>query len=188
ILDEHVYEQVLDFPGGYCTAPPDGTSCFVDRFYADANGSPDGRALVAYAPNKTYVMQGTQMFNNYAKGSTLDEQLASLDPYLPKGLGVAAMDMKGNVEPLIDPPAGSMLRYPVWVGRRGAERVQPWTADETKKTATIHLADAPLWFSFRDTKDQDKTSLQNELDTIVSIRVLTKAADANACENDGRPY
>jgi hypothetical protein len=188
ILDDHVYEEVLDFPGGYCTAPPEGTSCFVDRFYADAAWSPDGRALVAYSPNKTYVMQGTQMFDNYSTGASTDDRLASLDPYLPKGLGIAAMDMHGVVEPLIDPPADAMLRYPVWVGKRGAERVQPWTTDEGKTTASIHLADAPLWFSFRDTKDQDKTSLMTALDTIVSIRVLTKATDANACENDDRPY
>lgn len=189
ILDEHVYEQVADFPDGYCTAPPEGANCFVDHFYADASYSPDGRALIAYSPNKTYVMQGTQMFNNYAKGSTLDEQLASLDPYLPNGLGVAAMDMHGKVTPLLAPPAGTMLRFPAWVGKRAAERVQPWTADESKKAASIHIADFPLWLSFRDTKDPDKTnSIMKPLDEIVSVRVSTKATDANACENDGRPY
>ena len=188
ILDTAVYEQIKDFPGGYCESPPEGASCFMDRFYADASWSPDGGVLIAYTAKKTYAMQGTQMFNNYAKGATLDQQQASLDPYLPKELGIARMDMHGKVEPLIAPAAGTMLRYPAWVGRRAPERIQPWKADESKKTATLHLADAPLWFSFRDMKDKDHTSVMSVLDRIVAVRVSTKASDDNACENDGRPY
>jgi hypothetical protein len=186
ILDEPVFEQIADFPVGYC-APPDGASCAVDRFYADPSWAPDGRAFIAYTDRKTYVQQGTEMYVNYSTGSSVDERLASLGAYLPADLGIALIDRTGAIAKLVAAPDGNMLRDPVWIGPRAAERIQPWAADETKASSSITIADFPLWLSFRD-GGGDKRNVMTDLDRIVAVRVLEKTADGNACENDGRPY
>lgn len=191
IFDSAVFEQVQDFPTGYCDARtnPEGPSCVVDRFYADVAWAPDGRALIAYSPERTYVLQGEDMYLGYANGSTLEEQLASMEPYLPRRLGIAAIDHRGQVQTILEPPADKMYRFPAWVGRRSQERRQPSRTDENAGHADLHIADVPLWLSFRDnTGDTDRTAFLAALDEIVAIRVLVKEADGNACLNDGRPY
>ncbi len=108
ILDNTVYEQVLDFPDGYCTAPPEGPSCVISRYYAGASWFPDGRALVAHNPEKTYVQKGEDMWLNYAKGT-----VESLQPFVPHKLGVSVVDHKGTLERLLEPAAGTAISSPV---------------------------------------------------------------------------
>lgn len=189
ILDQAVFEQIVDFPTGYCDARAnrEGPSCFVDRFYADPSWAPDGRALIAYSPERTYVLQGEEMFLGYASGGTPDEAVASMLPYTPSRLGIAAVDHLGAVEVLVAAADGFMLRSPVWVGKRHPERVQPRMTDGSG-AAELHIADVPLWLAFRDVDGVDKSRLVERLDMIVAVRVLVKDAGGNACLKDDRPY
>jgi hypothetical protein len=131
ILDQEVFEQIHDFPTGYCT-PADGTNCTIDRYSADPSYFPDGRALIAHQPERTYVLQGEDLYLAYSQGSSEEERIESLRAYVPKRLGIALVDHHGTVEPLLDPPPGRALRFPGWVGRREGPRVQPGLSDETK--------------------------------------------------------
>ena len=191
IVDTTVFEQVIDFPDGYCTQPPDGPSCVIDRFYADPSYSPDGRALLAINPERTYVQQGEAMYLGYAQGSTDAERIASLAAYVPQHMGIYRMNARGDRELVLAPPAGAMLRYPVWVGRRAPPRVQPWQAHASQHASNHHIANVPLWFSFRVAPDPgtgNKTAVMSALDRIVALRVLAKEMDGNACLNDDIPY
>ncbi|MSP63141.1 MAG: hypothetical protein EXR72_22945 [Myxococcales bacterium] len=189
ILDDQVFNQIIDYPTGYCSAPPDGPSCFVSRFYAEPDYWPDGRAVLSHNPEKTYVLQGEALFLAYSSGNTVDERVASMQPYVPRKMGVWLSDWRGQLEKLVDPPAGKMLRWPVWVGRRAPPRVQPWVTDEGQKSAELHIADVPLWMSFaRPNGTTNRASLLQTLDRVVAVRVLVKELDGNACTNDGRPY
>ena len=189
ILDEKVFAQVIDFPDGYCTMPPDGPSCVIDQFYADPAYSPDGRALLAHNPEKTYVQQGEAMFLGYAKGNSESEQVESMRPFVPKKLGISLVDHHGTITRLVDPPAGKALRYPVFVGSRQPERVQPWLTDETKKTSDLHIADARAFFGFaRANGETTKVTYLAPLSGVVAIRISVKELAGNFCLNDGRPY
>jgi hypothetical protein len=186
ILDPKVYEQVIDFPNGYCTAPPEGPSCVIDRYYADPSYLPDGRALVAHNDAKTYVLHGEDMFLGHVQGDTEAARIESMRPFVPKHMGISAIDLHGKTERLLDPVPGTMLTSPVWVGKRWAPRKQPWKTDEAKKTADLHIASVPAWFSFAlDTGAKNKNT---PVGAIVALRVLVKDLQGNACLNDGRPY
>jgi hypothetical protein len=190
ILDPEVFEQIADFPGGYCEAPPDGPNCKMDRYYADPAWAPDGTAYIAHNPETTYALKGEEMFLGYAKGGTLEEQLAAMLPYTPGKLGISKIDHEGNLVRVVDPDPDKMLTHPAWIGRRWAPVVQPSYTDETKSTAELHIADVPLWFSFA-RADGDSTGKQNVmsvLEQIVAIRVLTKDLGDNFCLSDARPY
>jgi hypothetical protein len=188
-IDQNVFNQVLPFPNGYCIAPPEGSSCFVDRFYAEPSYSPDGRAFISHNPEKTYVQQGEDLFLNYSGAPPLADQLTRLAAYVPKKMGIWLADQRGQLEKFLDPPTGKMLRSPEWIGPRAPQRIQPSTVDETKNFAELHITDVPVWLSFR---QQDgttaKTNLMTQLDTIVALRVLLKDGKGTACINDARPY
>jgi hypothetical protein len=191
MLDEAQFEQIPDFPDGYCegTRPPDGPSCVMDRFYADPSFAPDGRALIAYTPEHVHVPIGYGMQISYPRsGSTPEELLASLEAYWPRQLGVALMDADGGVTPLLSPADGTMMRSPVWVGRRAPERVRPWTTDDAVASTDLHIADVPLWMSFRDARGPEHPSDQAELDRIVALRVLVKETERTSCLSDALPY
>lgn len=187
ILNPTVLGQVLDFPNGYCNSP-EGTSCFVDQYYADAAYSPDGRAYIAHNPQKTYVLKGEEMYLVYAKGSTEAQKIASMIPYTPQKLGISLMDQNGQVQRVLDPPTGMMNYHPAWVGKRAAEIVQPQITNELQNTAQLHIANVPIWFSFERSEGTNKSNSFAILSKIVSLRVLVKALDGIACLNDGRPY
>src|SRR6185436_16766470 len=189
ILDPTVFEEVIDFPDGYCTAPPEGPSCVIDQFYADPAFAPDGRAFIAHNPEKTYVSQGEDMFLGYATGATEDEQVESMRPFVPHRLGISLVDHAGAVTRVLEPPAGKALRFPAWVGKLQPPRVQPWVTDEAKHTAELRIADVPIWLSFARKNDAtDKTNDMAVLDRIVALRVLEKDLAGNFCTSDGRPY
>ena len=186
ILDVEAFEQILDFPTGYCNAPPDGPSCAVDRYYESPSWLPDGRALIGHNPEKTYVLRGEDMFLAYAKGDTEAARIASMEPFVPKRLGISAIDFEGKVERLLEPPAGKAIRYPVWIGKRWAPRKLAPKADESKATADLHIANVPIWFSFA--IDPGAKNKNTPVSSIVALRVLVKELDSNACLSDGRPY
>jgi 3-oxoacyl-[acyl-carrier protein] reductase len=189
ILDPVVYEEVLDFPTGYCQSPPEGPSCVIDAFYGEPAYWPDGRAVIAHNPEKTYVAQGEQMFLGYSQGSTLDERVESMRPYVPKKMGLSLVDHHGTTSRLLDPPSGFALRFPTWVGRRHPPRVQPWKTDETKTTADLHLADARVWLGLdKPVGETSKVNIHTAVDKMVALRVLVKDLAGNFCLNDGRPY
>lgn len=191
MLDRTQFEQITDFPNGYCegAAPPDGQNCVMDRFYADPSFSPDGRALIAYSPDRVHVPVGTGMQVSYPRtGSTPEENLAALDPYFPRTLGISLMDENGAVTRLLEPVDGTMMRFPVWIGRRGPERVRPWTTDDAVTTVDLHIADVPLWMSFRDSRGTEHAVDQADLDRIVALRVLVKETARTSCLSDALPY
>jgi hypothetical protein len=191
MLDAAQFEQIIDFPDGYCEADraPDGPSCAMDHFYADPSFAPDGRALLAYTPEHVHVPMGYDMQKFYPRsGSTPEEVVASLDPYLPRQMGVALMDENGAVTPLLSPAPGTMMRFPVWIGRRAPEHVRPWTTDDAVTTVDLHIADVPLWMSFRDARGREHASDQDTLDRIVALRVLVKEAERTSCLSDALPY
>jgi hypothetical protein len=181
ILDTTVYEQVHDFPDGYCTAPPEGPSCVIDRYYADPSYLPDGRAFVAHNPEKTYVQRGEDMWLGYAK-----DTVESMRPYVPHHLGISILDHTGKLERVLDPDAGKAITSPVWIGKRAAPRKIVWKSDESKKTADLHIAHVPIWFSFA--LDPSATKKNTPIANIVALRVMVKELDDNACLNDARPY
>ena len=173
----------------YCRQPPDGQNCTVDRFYLDPAYSPDGRAFVALNPELTYVAQGDAMYSSYSQGTTTEERLASLTPYLPQSMGIWLLGHRGDRELFIEPQAGRMLRFPAWVGKRQAPRILPRITDENQTWAELHIAHVPLWLSFRHRDGgQDKQRLFDRLETITSLRVLIKIGHGNDCMNDGRAY
>ncbi|MFN7133735.1 MAG: hypothetical protein ACK4N5_16780, partial [Myxococcales bacterium] len=188
ILDRAVFEQMPDFPSGYCQNPPSGPGCVIDRYYADPAWAPDGRAFVAHNPETTYASQGEQMYLHYAKGSTQQQRIDSLAQWVPKRLGISLVDHAGNLTRVLEPPAGKSLRFPAWVGRRHPPRVQPWRTDESAGWSDLHIADVPLWLSFRFQDGTVKRALHQTLSRIVSLRVLEKVYEDNACLNDNRIY
>jgi hypothetical protein len=192
ILDVIAHEQIAPWPNGYCTSPPDGDNCVIDRWYEDPAYAPDGRAFISHNPEATYVSQGEAMYLEYSSGSTVQDRLASMLPYTPERLGLYLTDHRGNVEQVLEPASGFMLRYPAWVGLRHPPRAPTTATDEASDSATLHIANLPVWLSFRQGPDQiggtSKTGHMAWLDTIVALRVLVKDMDGNACLNDGRPY
>ena len=151
--------------------------------------SPDGQAFIALNPERTYVAQGQAMYSQYSSGANTEERLASLEPYLPKNMGIWLIDHHGNRTPFVTPDAGMMLRYPVWVGPRHPPKQLPWRTDESQDSATLHIANVPIWMSFRHNNDGDnKTRHFERLAQIDSVRVLIKVLHGNDCTTDGRPY
>ncbi len=188
LLDQTVFDQVLPFPTGYCVNPPEGSSCFTDRFYAEPSYSPDGRAFISHNPVKTYVQQGEDLFLNYSGAAPLADQLTRLANFVPTRMGIWLIDHRGQLESFIEPAAGKMLRSPQWVGPRAPERVQVPTVDETKSSAELNIADVRVWLSFRTQEGTAKPNLMAQLDRIVALRVLLKDGKGTACINDARPY
>ena len=192
VLDTTAHEQIAPWPNGYCRTPPDGDNCVIDRWYEDPAYAPDGRAFISHNPESTYVLQGESMYLEYSSGGTVEERVASMLPFTPERLGVYLTDHRGNVERVLEPASGFMLRYPAWVGVRHPPRAPATLTDEAEDSATVHIANVPVWLSFRRVPDQiggtSKTGRMAWLDTITAVRVLVKDMDGNACLNDGRPY
>ena len=189
LFDEALLNQIAPFPNGYCNAPPNGPNCVIDRFYADPNYAPDGRAFIAFNPETTYVSQGELMYGKYGTGSTTDDKLTSLYQYTPARMGISLIDHRGQQTRVLEPRDGYMNRFPAWVGKRTAPRFQPTVPpSETQTWSDLHIADVPLWFSFRSHHEREHEKalrVQNLFDRIVAIRVLAKVMGDNACLNDG---
>jgi hypothetical protein len=186
LLDPEV--DTLETHFAYCSEPPDGINCVVDRFYADPTWSPDGRAFIAINPEPTHVTQGDAMYGLYSEGNTTEERLVSLEPFLPQNMGIWLIDHTGERTPFVDPEPGMMLRYPTWVGPRSPPRQRPWVTDESQDQAELHIANVPIWLSLRDHNGEDNSANFERLNTIQSLRVLVKVLHGNDCMNDGRPY
>lgn len=188
-LDDALYAEILPFPYGYCDAPPDGPNCVLSRFVDDPAYAPDGRAFVAHNPEPTYAPQGESMLLLFgAPSGDVAQQLTSMQPYVPQRLGISLLDSNGAFERVLEPPPGAMLRYPLWVGKRQPPATAtPAVADPAEAGAVLHIADLPLWLSFR-TGGARKDDLITELDRIVALRVLAKLDGGNACLTDDRPY
>lgn len=189
VFDQAVDNQIVEF--GFCEDPPGGANCRLDRYYQDVSWSPDGRALVAYAPSGVFTHTGHDMYRDYGTGETTEQRLASLAPFLPSDLGIGLIDHNGVAETLLAPPAGRSFRYPAWVGKRSPPVLDP-SVESTDNTAVLHIADVPVWFSF-DTQDSGfsdnfKSGLIDELDRIVALRVLVKDLSGNACTSDSFAY
>jgi hypothetical protein len=187
ILDPATFAEVLDFPGGYCNSP-EGTSCFTHQYYADPAYSPDGRAYLAHNPGKTYVLQGEDMYLMYAKGNTNADKVASMLAYTPQKLGISLMNKDGQVQRVLDPPSGMMDIHPTWVGKRAPELAQPQVTNEGQQSAVLHIANAPIWFSFAHAEGTVKANAFGTINKMVSLRVLVKSLGGNLCLSDARPY
>jgi hypothetical protein len=186
LLDPELKATIPEF--GYCE-PKEGANCKIPRFFEDANYSPDGRAFVAHDPNTVYTKQGEEMYRDYGVGTTVEERLASLAPYLPKSLGISLIDHRGKVERFLDPEAGTSYRYPAWVGPRQKPAPQAWITDEAQKSSELHIPDFPVWLTFRDADTSpNKTVKAKPLESIVAVRVLNKSHAGNDCLNDGHGY
>lgn len=191
ILDEEVFEQVRDFPGGFCEQPPEGPSCTTSRITLDPAWAPDGRVFVAHHDAPTHVLQGEDMFLAYAGGGSFDEQMQRLREASPAALGIWLLEPStGAVDVVKAPDDGKLLRYPVWIGARARPAVKPMVAPPTApdSTALLHIADVPLWLGLRFVDGVDKSVHQSILDHIVAVRVLVKDPTGTACLNDARPY
>jgi hypothetical protein len=190
LLRPEFFDDIATFPNGMCKPDISLDNCYLREFIDDPAYFPDGRALVAHNPQPTNVLQGEQLWLNFAAGLTLEERIESLLPEVPKNLGISLIDRGGVTRRLIDPPAGRMLRFPAWVGKRSPPRVQEWRTDEAVGWTELHIADVPLWFSFveRPFNSTNKSSHMTQLDEIVSLRVHVKETVGNACLTDGRPY
>lgn len=192
LLDEAVFNQIAPYPDGFCREPPSGPNCVIDRFYTDPNYAPDGRAYIAFNPEATYPTQGESMYLKFGSGSTNEEKVSSLYERTPARLGISLIDHRGQETRVLEPRDGYMYRYPAWVGKRSAPRIQSSAASsETQDWSDLHIADVPLWFSFRFQKEDEREKakhVQNILNRIVSIRVLSKVMADNACLKDGMYY
>ncbi len=179
ILDTTV-DAEMDDSFAYCNNPPAGDNCNTSRFYDDPAYAPNGQALITYNPNTTYYANddSADLFWQRYGGS-----IAAIMPYVPE-LTVALIDHAGNTNVLLTPDTGRAYRYPTWVGKRQAPKVQAEITNEALDSAELHIADFPLWLSFAINNNQNKTSLINQLDATVAVRVLTKSIDGNACTSD----
>lgn len=164
-------------------------ACSLSRRIQDPSWSPDGGALVAFNPERTYEPTGEPFFLTFGRGPTVADRQASVAPYLPMRQGVAALDRDGALRTLIEPAAGRMLRWPVWVGRRNAPREMRTATDESQRWAELHLADARVWMSFEENTNGSGSKIQNytRLTEMTSLRVLRKVSSPNACILD-TPY
>ncbi len=72
------------------------------------------------------------------------------------------------------------------IGKRRAPRDLGFKTNEATKTADLHVANVPAWFSF--TFDTAAKVKNTPFSSIVALRVMVKELDNNACTNDGRPY
>lgn len=189
LFDEALLNQIAPFPNGFCKDPPNGQNCVIDRFYAEPNYAPDGRAFLAFNPEPTYPSQGESMYLKFGSGATSADKLSSLYQYTPARLGITLIDHRGKLTRVLEPRDGYMYRFPAWVGRRVAPRIESTVApSETQNWSDLHIADVPLWFSFRFHKDAETEKakhVQNVLDRMVALRVLSKVMTDNACLNDG---
>lgn len=184
ILDEEIMQE-MDDSFAYCNDPPSGRNCSTARFYADPSYSPDGRALITYSPERTYYANddnGNSVYMEYGNSIELVQN------YVPE-LQIALISKSGQVETLMQPAPGRSFRYPVFAGKRSAPAIQSKITDESVDTAEIHIADFPLWLSFREQQAQSrKRFVEEKLDQISSVRVLVKKLGANVCTNDGKTY
>ena len=183
VLDPDIVAE-MDDEFAYCDDPPEGKNCHTSRFYDDPSYAPDGRALITHHPSKTYYNSDGSADLFWEKyGGSAD----AVAPFVP-ALEVSLINFRGEISPLLAPPQGRSFRYPTWVGMREAPFPQPQITDETKDTAELHIANVPIWLSFQRFDGESKTTHQNNLDSIVSLRILAKEMNGNACTSDGNPY
>jgi len=184
ILDPAIVAE-MDEQFAYCDDPPNGKNCFTSRFYADPAYSPDGRALISYHPGKTHYGQDDNSMYLWYRNKGIE---TAVQDHVPE-LEIALMDQNGTTTSLLQPSAGRSYRYPVYVGKRWAPLAQPVVTDETANHAEIHIADFPLWLSFREQQSKSrKRFVEDKLDKIVAVRVLVKQLGNNSCTNDGKTY
>ena len=194
IIDTAYHEEIGAYPNGFCPTNIDAETaestpnCTISQLVLDASWTPHDRALVAYNPEKTYIGIGEQFFDTYASGGSVEERQESARRYLPKHLGVGLYDLDGGVQTLIENAPGTFVRYPVWIGRRQPPRIQPEVTDERARTAEVHIADVPIWLTFgMSTNDRgDKRGRYEMANASVSLRILRKVSDGNACVQDNR--
>jgi len=197
-MDPALMDEFGAWPDSFCEEPPDGINCQGSHFTEDVNYFPDGRALVSHNPEITYYAQGETMVNRYGvwpEGIWGEERLEllyeGLTDYVPKAMGIYLMDHKGELTLLHDNEEGRAYRYPVWVGKRQAPRIQPVVTDESEDSFELHIADFRVWLSFRNYNKYwglDKVGAQVNLDTITKVRVMQKVMASNACLADAIPY
>lgn len=181
-LDEYGFCYASSSPADAAVAD----NCSISRYIRDPSWLPDGRALVTYNPERTYLTEGEQFTLFYTRGNNVTELQASAAPYLPVQMGIGILDRHGNVSTHLDNPDGTLLRYPVWVGRRQPPRIQPRHTDEGLNYADLHIANFPLWLLFDRSPYLGShggrfAQLSSE---IVAVRVLTKVMAGGACIDD----
>lgn len=194
-------EEIGDYPNGFCRRrgsndPDRQRNCSLSKLVLDPSYLPDGRALVAYNPERTFIGFGERFALNYARGRSAEERQQRARPYFPKRLGVGTLDRAGRLTTLIENRPGTMSRYPAWVGPRQPPRIQQGSAGAVGVSAlkpgeasVLHIADAPLWFSFGTNPNRRGSKLRDlqVLDRIIALRVLRKVLDGGACITD-HPY
>ena len=198
LMDPALMEELGAWPDSFCEDPPDGINCQGSHFTEDISYFPDGRALVSHNPESTFYAQGETMVNRYGvwpDGIWGEERLEllyeGLAAHVPKAMGIYLMDHRGELTLLHGNEEGRAYRYPVWVGKRQAPRVQPVVTDESEDSFELHIADFRVWLTFRNYNSYhglDKVGAQVNLDTITKVRVMTKVMGANACLSDAIPY
>ncbi|MDB5037239.1 MAG: hypothetical protein JWQ35_767 [Bacteriovoracaceae bacterium] len=184
-----------DYP--YCYTQdygPNSRNCRVSQFFSNPAWSPDGRAFVSHNPDVTYLGNGGEGEDFYRdlKNFTPDPNHPVFGSYLPQKMGISIMDQKdaSHLQIFLHNDAGYMYRYPQWVGKREAPKIQPWKTDESQTGSILHIADFKLWLSFQifppDAANNvfDKTNQMAYINTITSVRVLSKEMGDQACIRD----
>lgn len=191
-IPEGYIDEIGDYPNGFCPSEArreqaaETKNCYLSKLMVDPSYLPDGRALIAYNPEKTYIGEGERFYLSYAQGDTFEQALESARQYLPKKLGIGVMDQAGATQVLLPNDEGFMFRHPVWVGPRQHPRRQ--SLPVPTQTTDIHIADLPLWFSFQKLGNTQGRKVEELgiFDKIVAVRVLRKIGDSNACLYDDR--
>src|SRR5690554_6256986 len=190
IIPQGILDEIGDYPSGYCnnTNPQSNANsknCYISQLILDASYMPDGRALVAHNPERTYIGEGERFTLNYARGSSTSARQQSAEPYLPQRVGISALDERGNLTSIItNQNTGFIYRYPTWVGKRQHPRIQKLDKTSDTEGSELHIADFSLWLIFGYDPANNKRNLLNTLDRISSVRVLRKINDNSACIQD----
>jgi hypothetical protein len=187
-----LFSEILPYPNGFCSNPPSGQNCQLSKMIFEPAYAADGRVLVTYNSETTYLAfgEGTSLLRqNTSESDSLEMRFQKVEPYLPKHMGVGIVDHHGNLQMLVPNEAGNMNRFATWVGKIQPPREQPWKTAESETTATLNIADFKLWLGFQFQSDgSNKPAIQRKLDEIQSVRVLMKDASQNACIRDTGPY
>jgi hypothetical protein len=185
-----LHAELDDYGFCYATSSPADAAvadnCSLSRYIRDPSWLPDGRVLVTYNPERTYLTEGEQFTLFYTRGDNVADRQASAQAYLPRQMGIGVMDRHGNVATHLDNPDGTLLRYPVWVGRRQPPRIQQRHTDESLDHADLHIANFPLWLIFDRSPYMGShgarfSQLSSE---ITAVRVLVKVMAGGACIDD----
>lgn len=184
-----LFEEILPYPNGFCSGAPAGPNCTLSKLITEPAWAPNGKALVTYNSDRVYLAfgEGTSLLRqNTSSSLSLADRFEAIKPYLPKKMGTALLDSRGNIQPLLKNAPGKMNRYPVWIGKRQAPRIQTWKTNDrdlSTQSTNFHIADVPIWMSFQ-FSDTNKAPLMSVLDQIKSVRIFYKDMSATACVRD----